>query len=374
MKRIIFISLMNGTPWGGSEVQWFEMARWLSRRGHRVEVVMFGREGNEARREELSEAGCSLKLMPFSEGKLDWKGKRRLASFLKNVDFEGADLCFVSQGGWSEVVHDPFVKLWKRMRKFVLIFHNYQTGKKLKFMKKRRLQAFSGAAYRNISDSKKLFDVLESSYGIEIPRQVPVCNPITFDPPESASPFPNDWEREALIMCVLAWLDVKRKSQDHLLRVLSSPKWKDRHWTLRLCGDGPDKELLNELAEEYGLQSKVDLPGNVAPQTELGEAHVFLQLTAIDSMPVSLVEAAAMARPILATKVGDMPLWVEDGVNGLLASDSSDAELDAVLERLWSSRSKLPEMGAQSFEVFKKRYPDPYVPELLERAGLGDLL
>ena len=32
MKSILFLSVMNGSAWGGSEEQWFRLALWMAKK------------------------------------------------------------------------------------------------------------------------------------------------------------------------------------------------------------------------------------------------------------------------------------------------------------------------------------------------------
>ena len=41
MKSILFISVMNGAAWGGSEEQWYKTALWMCRNNYKVAVCVF---------------------------------------------------------------------------------------------------------------------------------------------------------------------------------------------------------------------------------------------------------------------------------------------------------------------------------------------
>ena len=71
----------------------------------------------------------------------------------------------------------------------------------------------------------------------------------------------------------------------------------------------------------------------------LTNSHVLLQLTHIDAMPISVTEALAMSRAVIASDVGDMPLWINEGVNGWIAEKACVEEIDRVLENAWQNET-----------------------------------
>jgi glycosyltransferase involved in cell wall biosynthesis len=88
-------------------------------------------------------------------------------------------------------------------------------------------------------------------------------------------------------------------------------------------------------------------------------------------MPISVTEALAMSRAIIASDVGDMPLWINEGVNGWIAEKVCIEEIDRVLENAWQQRNKLEEMGRESYKIFKQKYPESPVEYFLNLAGIS---
>src|SRR4029077_3824290 len=89
----------------------------------------------------------------------------------------------------------------------------------------------------------------------------------------------------------------------------------------RLClvGDGPDRLKLERRAHELGIMRQTLFLGfqrNVAPYYEAFD--VFLLPSANEGTPVSVIEALAAGKPVVATRVGGVPDVVRDGVDGYL--------------------------------------------------------
>lgn len=86
-----------------------------------------------------------------------------------------------------------------------------------------------------------------------------------------------------------------------------------------VVGDGELAGRLRERARELGLGDRVHFTGW---RRDLEDVYADLDVVMLTSLnegtPVSLIEAGAAARPVVATRVGGVPDVVQPGVNGLL--------------------------------------------------------
>jgi L-malate glycosyltransferase len=97
--------------------------------------------------------------------------------------------------------------------------------------------------------------------------------------------------------------------------------------TLTLVGHGSQRDMLQALARQLGLQH-VTFTGAVSPDQihrYYAESDIYVQTPSIDNMPNSVIEAYASGLPVVATRVGGVPAILTDGVHGLLAEDDDDA-------------------------------------------------
>jgi len=357
---------MNSDPWGGSEEQWFSFAQSLIQQGFQVSVACHYWEGKIERLQPLKDAGATFY---FLRGRTETKnlyGKWVLKKQLNKIPFNTFQWVFVNQGGWKDIAHRPFNQLYKKLTSFIISFHNYNESSKLSLRKKRIMQAWVSKAVYNISDAKKVFEVLENQYHLDIPAQIVYPNPISFQIPAQAPPLP-PVQNGNFQWCMLAALYTDRKAQDILIQTLSSPKWKERNWQLNLYGAGKDAAMLQELILQNHLDEKIFLKGHTNNvQATLALHHLVLQCTRIDAMPISISEALAMARPCVVTNVGDMPLWVQNGINGFVCASATPEAIDIGLEECWQKRNEWEEMGKRSFAIFKEKYPQPYSKSFME--------
>ena len=77
-------------------------------------------------------------------------------------------------------------------------------------------------------------------------------------------------------------------------------------------------------------------------------------------MPLSVTEAMNMSRACVVSKTGDMPLWIQDEINGFVAETVTEAGIDEVLEKAWEQKDKWQEQGVAAFETFRQKYPQLY--------------
>jgi len=362
--KILFLSLMNGSHWGGSEEMWYRTALWMSENGHSIGVCCYDWAGKQEKLAQLKDNGAAIFLLPQKKGLFYSK---KLRSVLNKVPFENYDLVFVNQGGYKEVVYPPFNELYKRFNKYSLSFHNYDETETLSSSRRASLKAWMENAAINIAAARKVFQFIENKFRFTLSRKEVWVNPITIIYPGNPATYP-PLANGNYTWTMLAELDVLRKSQDMLIQVLSSAKWKERNWQFHLYGKGKDEGLLKQLIREKGLSEKVILQGYTNDvRSVLENTHLLFQCTRIDAMPISVVEAMSMARPCVVSKVGDMPYWIEDGKNGFVIDPLTLSAIDNKLEDCWQQKDNWEKLGRNAFEVFQQKYPHHYGKEVASR-------
>ncbi len=363
MPSVFFISLMAGSPWGGSEELWYRSALLAARKGWKVGCAVYHWSAKEAKMKTLEEAGATIYWLP-NKGRAKrnlverlqnkWS-KRRLKRLIPQLPFNEYERTVVNCGAF-EISTPEWREAYRYLGSFVLLVHNYKEGEVFTGAKAEAIRNWTGKAQHNLFASRRIPEVLQANSQISVPRAGVLLNPITFAPPREAAPYPP--EAGSYRMVMLAALDRGRKAQDQLIAALSAEKWKARNWTLHLYGDGPDRATLAAQIAQSGMEQQIFLEGHTSDvRGVLASAHLLLQMTHIDAMPLSVVEAMALARPVLVSRIGDMPYWVEEGVNGWISEDASAASIDAALEEAWSRRDDWATIGQQAFRTFQSRFP-----------------
>jgi glycosyltransferase involved in cell wall biosynthesis len=359
---------MKGAPWGGSEEFWYRMAMWMSQKGYQVECCFFDwPQGKQEQKKSLMEKGCRVHLLPHPSSAKNYLQKlfikARIKKQLTQLAQQNYDLICISQGGLLDVTYPPFNSLLIHLKKFVLVYHNYNDLQVLSASRKRSFYKWSHAAIQNMVAAEKIFSAVKKIAGFELPAGHVLKNPITIPVQQQPCPWPTLNENGNYVWVAIGQLDVQRKAQDLLIKTLSAEKWTQRNWQLHLYGNGADKELLSRLVTQLNLQHKVFLEGHNSNVEEvLRRAHLLLQITHLDAMPLSVTEAMNMARPCIVSNVGDMPLWIRDEEQGYIVPALTEELVDATLERALAQNEKWQQLGVNAFNMFHEKYPVPYEP------------
>lgn len=115
-----------------------------------------------------------------------------------------------------------------------------------------------------------------------------------------------------------------------------------REWTVRIVGDGPQSPHLRALADKLGAE--VEFTGALAPEgvpaalagCALAAAPYPRTRTAEDQYfsPLKIYEYCAAGLPVVASRVGQVPHIIDDGVSGLLVEPSDPRALALALDEL----------------------------------------
>jgi glycosyltransferase involved in cell wall biosynthesis len=143
---------------------------------------------------------------------------------------------------------------------------------------------------------------------------------------------------------------------------------------LVLVGDGPSRPVIEKKIAKLGLQKWVRLAGyqdDVAPWLALLDV-VVLASYANEGVPQALVQAMAMARPVVGTDTGGIPEVVIPGETGLLVAPRNPSALAKAIRRLLED----PELGRQLGRQARERVTATFSLQQMAAAveGLYDLI
>lgn len=109
---------------------------------------------------------------------------------------------------------------------------------------------------------------------------------------------------------------------------------------LDLIGDGALRPEIERAIRRLGLEGRVDLSGwlgSAQVRDRLLGSRLFVLPSFAEGLPVVLMEALAMGRPVIATYVAGIPELVVDGENGWLVPASSVDDLELALRKALSA-------------------------------------
>lgn len=124
----------------------------------------------------------------------------------------------------------------------------------------------------------------------------------------------------------------------------------DAHFLI--VGDGARRPSLEAMSSELGLNGHVHFLGTRSDVPQLlSLADVVMLTSHMEANPVSILEALACGKPVVATRVGSIPESVHDGENGYLVSPGDVSALAARVVELFDNRAlarRLGQAGRQS--------------------------
>jgi glycogen synthase len=157
------------------------------------------------------------------------------------------------------------------------------------------------------------------------------------------APLPTDGPR---LLCVGRL--VPEKGFDLALSALASLVGRFPRARMIIAGDGPLRLALERQAAEMGISGAVSFAGWVSPDEMpelMNSASVIVMPSRREGLPLVALEAAWMARPVVATRVGGIPEIVVDRQTGLLVEKENIKALTEMIELLLDQPENAADLG-----------------------------
>lgn len=114
-----------------------------------------------------------------------------------------------------------------------------------------------------------------------------------------------------------------------------------------IAGEGEEKSVLEQLVTRLGLQAEVTLAGHI-PRPDLPSLYATADVVVLTShsegIPLTLMEAMAMERVVIAPAITGIPELVRHGETGFLYQPGSMEDLLIQLQTVLNSRQRLDEI------------------------------
>jgi glycosyltransferase involved in cell wall biosynthesis len=139
------------------------------------------------------------------------------------------------------------------------------------------------------------------------------------------------------------------KGQALLIEAAARLKREGLEFQIVLAGNGPLQKELEQLVRELDVTDRVELRGWVSNDDvrELLQGSRALVLPSFaEGLPVAVMEAFAMGRPVVASRIAGMPELVEHRVSGwLIDAGSVESLTNAIRDVLRTTPEALTQMG-----------------------------
>ncbi|MFT3987323.1 glycosyltransferase [Aestuariivirga sp.] len=141
----------------------------------------------------------------------------------------------------------------------------------------------------------------------------------------------------------------EQKGQLVLLEAAALLKAKGLSFRIVLAGDGPMRGEIEKKIGQLGLQNHVSITGwlsNTEVRTQLQAARAMVLPSFAEGLPVVIMEAMALSRPVVSTYVAGIPELVVPGETGwLVPAGDATALADALQDVLKSDQAHLERLG-----------------------------
>ena len=135
-------------------------------------------------------------------------------------------------------------------------------------------------------------------------------------------------------------------------------------WTLRIGGDGPERTKLEAQVDRLKLRERVEFLGRLGHEDILREfrtaAAVALPSKVArdgdqDGTPVVMMEAVAAGVPVIASSLGGLGEYLDDGQTGILAAPDDVKSLVGALERAAADPDELERIGSMAHAQLRSK-------------------
>lgn len=158
-----------------------------------------------------------------------------------------------------------------------------------------------------------------------------------------------------------------RVQKNHLLLLEVARKVKESHpeWTFHLVGkdfgDDYSRQIKN-LVLEFNLKNNVFIYGSKQDIGNILEQSTIAVLTSqSEGLPVALLEYGCHAKPIVATNVGEIPLLIEDGINGFMVETGKAQLFHDSLAKLMENKTLQNDFGRALQDTIHANYSEKSV-------------
>lgn len=225
-----------------------------------------------------------------------------------------------------------------------------------------------------IACSKKTEDMLIHMYGKSVRSVRTIYN--------SVPPLPDYSEEQKIrikeqysipaqtrVICSVGSL-IKGKNPRTLLHAFNSlivdKKMTDVH--LVIMGEGEQLEYIKKYIEHHALQKRVTLLPASTPVEQVFAIADFCVLSSIrEGFPLVLLEAASLGKPYIATDVGGVAEFIEQGKNGLLVPPNDTGALTEAMSYLLNNQNTVKFFGENARMKYQQRFTvERMIDELVE--------
>jgi colanic acid/amylovoran biosynthesis glycosyltransferase len=139
-----------------------------------------------------------------------------------------------------------------------------------------------------------------------------------------------------------------RKGYDYAIQAMKLLKDRGISFQYTIVGAGEHLQAIQFMIAEFGLEDNVHLKGSLNKEevkAELSKSDIFLQASVSEGFCNAVIEAQAMALPVVSTDAGGLPENVEDNVTGFIVPTCDAKAIANKIEWCYNNKSALSIIG-----------------------------
>lgn len=348
MKQWRIVHTESSRGWGGQEVRVFAELLWMREQGYWVALAADPTSAIARRAQEAGITFFPLRaqryLLPLAVGELArWFSQNRVN--LVNTHS--------SSDGWigGLAARLAGVPLIIRSRHIEVDYPNRFSSR----------IAFGVVPHRVLTTSQRIADRLIAELGLRPERVECVATGVDL---KRFRPDLLGKLREELKLSpdvpLVGMISVLRSWKGHATLLAAVKKLAETglKFQVVIVGDGPGREELRAALAQEPLRSYVTLLGHRADVPDLLASLDLLVLPSFahEGIPQIILQAQAMGRAVLATRVGGIPEVVEDGVTGLLVPPKEPEALAEKIALLLGDSPLRQKLGQAARKKIEQQY------------------
>jgi len=155
-----------------------------------------------------------------------------------------------------------------------------------------------------------------------------------------------------------------QKGLEYLLRAIALVKREIQHFKLLLVGKGPQENALKDLSAALGIADYVFFLGDI-PHCRMPElyslADIFVLPSLSESFPNAMLEAMAMEKPVVATRVGVIPEIIVNGESAITVKPGETRQLADEIVRVLSDEKLSKRIAFNGRKLVTTKFTWDYV-------------
>lgn len=154
------------------------------------------------------------------------------------------------------------------------------------------------------------------------------------------------YETSATLCCVTRL--APQKGMPLLIEACAMLQERGVDFTLEVIGDGHLRPLLEQQIGERGLQEKIILRGwcdSASVRDQLLRSRALVLPSFAEGLPVVLMEALALCRPVVCTSIAGIPELVDSSCGWIVPAGSAEALVEAMEHALTAAPGALRDLG-----------------------------